>query len=168
MAGEEGAPQSISAQQDNHIELAAEIVSAYISNNSVPISELPALIASVHATLAGMANGPASIEAEAEAEKATPAQIRKSITPNGLISFIDGKPYQILKRHLTSHGLDASSYRQRYGLPADYPMVAASYAAQRSELAKALGLGRLRGTAQRNAEQTVQKTPKTRGRPKKS
>ena len=79
-----------------------------------------------------------------EVEKATPAEIKRSITPDALISFIDGKPYKTLKRHLTGHGLDPQSYRLRYGLPADYPMVATNYAAQRSELAKSLGLGRAR------------------------
>ena len=79
-----------------------------------------------------------------EVEKPTAAEIRKSITPDALISFIDGKPYKTLKRHLTGHGLDPQSYRLRYSLPADYPMVAANYATKRSELAKSLGLGRTR------------------------
>src|SRR6195952_70081 len=125
------------------IELAADIIAAYVSNNSVPVAELPALISNVHTALNGLANGASqATAAEEQVEKATPSQIRKSITPDALISFIDGKPYKTLKRHLTGHGLDPYSYRQRYGLPNDYPMVAASYAAQRSELAKAIGLGR--------------------------
>src|SRR4051812_27417275 len=128
------------------VELAADIIAAYVSNNSVPVAELPALIGHVHAALNGLANG-ASQATEEEVEKATPAQIRKSITPDALISFIDGKPYKTLKRHLAGHGLDPHSYRQRYGLSADYPMVAASYAAQRSELARAIGLGRSNGQA---------------------
>jgi predicted transcriptional regulator len=123
------------------LELAGEIVSAYVSNNSLPVAELPALIASVHGALNGLADGTSQARAE-EVEKATPAQIRRSITPDALISFIDGKPYKTLKRHLTGHGLDPYGYRERYGLPKDYPMVAASYAAQRSELARAIGLGR--------------------------
>ncbi|WP_336492921.1 MucR family transcriptional regulator, partial [Methylobacterium nigriterrae] len=103
----------------------------------------PALIQAVHTSLAGLANETAqAATAEEQVEKATPSQIRKSVTPDALISFIDGKPYKTLKRHLTGHGLDPYSYRQRFGLPADYPMVAASYATQRSELAKAIGLGR--------------------------
>ena len=124
-------------------ELAADIIAAYVSNNSVPVAELPALISNVHAALNGLTSGTSqAAAAEEQVEKATPSQIRKSITADALISFIDGKPYKTLKRHLTGHGLDPYSYRQRYGLPADYPMVAASYAAQRSELAKAIGLGR--------------------------
>src|SRR3954467_12087356 len=133
------------------IELAADIVSAYVANNPVPAAELSALIGNVHTALNGLAKGPASVSAAAEVEKATPAQIRKSITPDALISFIDGKPYKTLKRHLTGHGLDPYSYRQRYGLPSDYPMVAASYAAQRSELAKAIGLGRAGAQAEQSS-----------------
>ena len=134
------------------IELAADIIAAYVSNNPVPVAELPALIGNVHAALNGLAGGGSEAAAE-ETEKATPAQIRKSITPNALISFVDGKPYKTLKRHLASHGLDPHSYRQRYGLPSDYPMAAASYAAQRSELAKAIGLGRTSGQAETEQSQ---------------
>ncbi|MDR7035975.1 putative transcriptional regulator [Methylobacterium sp. BE186] len=129
------------AQNLDFVELAGDIVSAYVSNNSLPVAELPALIVSVHAALNGLASGGVTTAAET-VEKPTPAQVRKSITPDALISFIDGKPYKTLKRHLSTHGLDPYSYRQRYGLPNDYPMVAASYAAQRSELAKSIGLGR--------------------------
>ncbi|GJE43832.1 MucR family transcriptional regulator [Methylobacterium soli] len=129
------------ASESNHLELAADIVSAYVSNNPVRVTDLPSLIRDVHAALNNLAVDPSSA-AEPEAEKATPSQIRKSITPDALISFLDGKPYKTLKRHLTGHGLDPYSYRERYGLPRDYPMVAANYAAQRSELAKSIGLGR--------------------------
>ena len=124
------------------IDMAAEIVSAYVSNNSVSQAELPALIASVHAAISSLST-PAGA-AEQQFDRATPAQIKASITPDTLISFIDGKPYKALKRHLTRHGLDPHAYRQRYGLPYDYPMVTASYAAQRAELAKASGLGQAR------------------------
>jgi predicted transcriptional regulator len=128
--------------QPHVIGLAVDIVSAYVSNNSIPVSELPALISGVHGALTQALSGASSAAAEAPAEKPTAAQIRKSIAPDHLVSFIDGKSYKTLKRHLAGHGLDAFSYRQRYGLPSDYPMVAASYAAQRSEIAKAIGLGR--------------------------
>ena len=121
----------------------AEIVSAYVSNNSVRADDLPELIASVHAALTRLGK---TAEPAAGIEKPTPAQIKKSVTPDALISFIDGKPYKTLKRHLTGHGLDPYSYRQRYGLSADYPMVAASYTAKRSELAKSFGLGQARRT----------------------
>ncbi|WP_336492162.1 MucR family transcriptional regulator [Methylobacterium nigriterrae] len=128
--------------------LAADIVSAYVAKNSLPAAELPVLLGNVHAALSGL--GQPSAPATEETEKVTPSQIRKSITPDALISFIDSKPYKTLKRHLSSHGLDPHSYRERFGLPRDYPMVAANYAAQRSELAKAIGLGR--GGAQASVE----------------
>jgi predicted transcriptional regulator len=132
------------AKQCDITELAAEVVAAYVKNNSVSPSELPKLLTNVYAALNGLATGHSASApaAETAVEKATPAQIRKSITPDALISFVDGKPYKTLKRHLGKHGLDPHSYRQRYGLPNDYPMVTASYTAQRSALAKSIGLGR--------------------------
>ena len=90
----------------------------------------------------GLADGVEPIVVEAEINKPTPVQIRKSVGSDGIMSFIDGKTYKTLKRHLTSRGLDPKSYRDRYGLPSDYPMVAPSYAEQRSALAKAIGLGK--------------------------
>ncbi|WP_336491521.1 MucR family transcriptional regulator [Methylobacterium nigriterrae] len=127
--------------RENYVELAAEIVSAYVSNNSMPVGELPALIASVHAALSGAAYG--SHQA-AGPGRVTPAQIKKSITPDYLVSFEDGKPYKTLRRHLTLRGLTADEYRAKWGLPVDYPMTSASYSAQRSLLAKELGLGQQR------------------------
>ena len=135
----------------NFTDLAAEIVSAYVSNNPVPPAELPGLIARVHSAVSGLAaaGGSASTAPEAEVERPSAAQIRKSVRDDGITSFIDGKTYKTLKRHLTSHGLDPRSYRDRYGLPADYPMVAPSYAEQRSALAKAIGLGQPGAMAER-------------------
>lgn len=121
----------------------SDIVSAYVSNNHVAVPDLPALIASVHAAVSGMGSDRTVADAvEVADDKPTSAQIRKSLQPDGLVSFIDGKPYKTLKRHLTKHGFDPQSYRRRFGLPADYPMVAASYSETRSSLARALGLGR--------------------------
>ncbi len=131
-------------QQTEFVGLAADIVSSYVANNNLQVAELPALIASVHASLTALGR-PA--EAPVEETRATPAQIRKSVTPDHLMSFIDGKPYRSLKRHLTSQGMTPAEYRQKFGLPHDYPMVAASYAAQRSALAKSLGLGQRRRDA---------------------
>jgi predicted transcriptional regulator len=127
----------------NFTELTGEIVAAYVSNNPVPVAELPKLIHTVHGALSGLASGGASAASASAAAVETPtaAQIRKSVRPDGIVSFIDGKTYKTLKRHLTSHGLDPKSYRDRYGLPSDYPMVAASYAERRSALARAIGLG---------------------------
>lgn len=125
---------------DNLTELTAHIVSAYIANNSVAAADLPALIKSTFAALSGV--GQPVVEATEAAPKATVAQIRKSLTPDALISFIDGRPYRMLKRHLSVHGLTPAAYREKFGLPADYPIVAASYVAKRSALALKAGLGR--------------------------
>lgn len=132
--------------QHSSTEVAGDIVAAYVANNRVPASQLPRLIQSVHGAVASLA--PATLMAEtdpvvqADVEKPSAAQIRKSVRPDGIMSFVDGKTYKTLKRHLTSRGLDPRSYRDRYGLPVDYPMVAPSYAERRSALAKAIGLGR--------------------------
>ena len=125
--------------------MATELVAAYVSNNRVSANELPGLIGTVHAALNGIASGTAAGGATAqdeEVEMPTSAQIRKSIRSDGLVSFIDGKTYQTLKRHLTKHGLDPHSYRKRFGLPVDYPVTSTSYSERRSALAKQIGLGR--------------------------
>jgi predicted transcriptional regulator len=133
--------------ENEFIELTAKIVSAYVTNNRLPAAELPALVLSVYAAVAGLENAPAS--AETPIEKLTPAQIRKSIKHDGLVSFIDGKSYKTLKRHLTKHGHTPDSYREHYGLPRDYPIVAASYSETRATLARSSGLGhgRMRAAA---------------------
>jgi predicted transcriptional regulator len=144
--------QKTSRAVPNFRELAAgDIVAAYVSNNSVPSSELPNLIRSVHDAVRGLTSGSTvnEIAASDDVEKPNAAQIRKLVHPDGIVSFIDGKTYKTLKRHLTSHGLDPRSYRDRYGLPADYPMVAPSYAERRSALAKAIGLGQPGAMAER-------------------
>jgi predicted transcriptional regulator len=125
---------------DNLRELTATIVASYVEANKIAAADLPALITSTFAALSG-ASQPAAPETEA-VTKLTAAQVRKSITPDALISFIDGKPYKMLKRHLTTHGLTGKAYQERYGLPLNYPMTALSYSAARSALAKKLGLGR--------------------------
>jgi predicted transcriptional regulator len=131
----------VSSQTANFIELAADIVSAYVANNSVRTGDLPELIGSVHAALQNVAN-PAPAQAT---ERPTPAvPVKKSVTPDAIISLEDGKPYKSLKRHITKLGMTPQQYREKWGLPKDYPMVAASYAARRSELAKTMGLGQKR------------------------
>jgi predicted transcriptional regulator len=127
-------------------ELTGALVAAYVSHNRVPVAELAKLIQSVHGTISGLASNSASETpaSATEVEKPSAALIRKSVRDDGLTSFIDGKIYKTLKRHLTGHGFDPKSYRERYGLPVDYPMVARTYAAQRSTLAKTIGLGRHR------------------------
>ncbi|WP_443136780.1 MucR family transcriptional regulator [Methylobacterium sp. Leaf113] len=130
-----------------------------MSNNSIRPTDLPDLIRSIHTALGSLASSAAQASKEAEVERPTAAQIRKSLTPDGIVSFLDGKSYKTMKRHLTGHGLNPQSYRQRYGLPADYPMVAPSYAAMRSELAKSIGLGRI-------AERIDEEQRKGKGRKK--
>ncbi|MGH1572067.1 MucR family transcriptional regulator [Methylobacterium sp. P31] len=159
--------ESTATLPNNHIDLTADLVAAYVANNSVPSTDLPTLIANIYSALNGLGQGDAS-EAPV-AEKLTPAQIRKSITHDALISFIDGKPYKTLKRHLKGHGLTIEEYRARFGLPRDYPSTAASYSEQRAALAKSFGLGQLRRKAAAKAANTaeaVTEPPKKRGRKK--
>ncbi|UIY41033.1 Ros/MucR family transcriptional regulator [Methylobacterium radiotolerans] len=132
--------------------MTAELVAAYVSNNPVPAAELPALIVRVHGAISGLVAGTptaAGAAPQVEVEKPSATQIRKSVRHDGIVSFIDGKLYKTLKRHLASHGLDPRSYRDSYGLPTDYPMVAPGYAEQRSALAKAIGLGQPGAMARR-------------------
>jgi predicted transcriptional regulator len=152
---------------NNPVERTADIVAAYVSNNSVPTAELPALISSIYSALSSLGQSGAS-EAST-VEKLTPAQIRKSVTPDALISFIDGKPYKTLKRHLSRNGLTIEQYRERFGLPRDYPSTAANYSAQRSALAKSAGLGQQRRDAAPKAAvvaEAIAEAPKARGRKK--
>lgn len=134
----------VETQATDYVEITTGIVAAYLSHNRVPVAELPGLLVGVHAALASLVQ---SVEAaEPAAERLTPAQIRRSIRPDALISFIDGKPYKTLKRHLNKHGLTIDKYRDRFGLPRDYPSTAASYSAARSNLARQNGLGRKGGS----------------------
>ncbi len=123
------------------IELAAEMVAAFVSNNPLPKSELPALIHALHATMTRLAGEPKSAPAPVE-PKAPAVPIRRSITPEFLICLEDGKRFKSMRRHLAGLGLTPDQYRQKWNLPADYPMVAPNYAAQRSAMAKKIGLGR--------------------------
>jgi len=126
----------------NYIELTAGIVSAYVSNNTVPASEIPSLISQVHSALLRVSNG----QDETAAEPAKPAiAVKKSITPDYLICLEDGKKFKSLKRHLrTQYNMTPEHYREKWGLPQDYPMVAPNYAEARSQLAKQMGLGQQR------------------------
>jgi predicted transcriptional regulator len=125
--------------EPNPLTLTAEIVACFVEKNRIAVTELPDMIRSVHRTLASL--GQPEPSDVLETKKLTAAQIRKSITPDALISFEDGRPYKMLKRHLTSVGLTPADYRAKWGLPKDYPMTAATYAASRSALAKSIGLG---------------------------
>jgi predicted transcriptional regulator len=134
------------------VELTSEIVSAYVTHNKVSSEDLPGVITSVHGALQGLDKAK-----QREPEKPTPmVPIKKSITADYLISLEDGKRYKSLKRHLAGRGLTPAEYRTKWGLPKDYPMVAPNYSAQRSELAKSLGLGR------KPAEPVVEAKPRGR------
>ncbi|MCJ2055236.1 MucR family transcriptional regulator [Methylobacterium sp. J-048] len=121
------------------LEKVGAIVAAYVSRNHVGAGDLPVLIDQVHAAIAVLQKSPAGSAASWTGPAA--AQIEASITQDGLISFIDGRSYKTLKRHLTANGLTPERYRAKFGLPADYPMVAPGYAARRSEIARAIQLG---------------------------
>ena len=128
----------------NHIDFTADIVAAYVSNNSVATADLPALIEAVHRAL-GQLSAPAAQPVE-EQKPAVP--VKRSVTPDYIICLEDGKKFKSLKRHLrTSYGMTPDAYREKWGLPKDYPMVAPAYAAARSELAKNMGLGQSRKKA---------------------
>jgi predicted transcriptional regulator len=120
------------------LRLASEIVAAHVGNNTVAMAELPGLIEQVYKTLANMEK-----DDDSAAERPTPAvSVRKSITPEYIVCLEDGKKLKMLKRHLkTAYNMSPDEYRERWDLPSDYPMVAPSYAQQRSDLAKAIGLG---------------------------
>src|SRR5271166_5590317 len=125
------------------VELAAEVVAAYVANNPLPRSELPALIEAMKSAIEGLGRGPEGAEPQVEA-KPPAVPVRKSITPDYLICLEDGKKFKSLRRHLRLHGLTPEQYREKWNLPANYPMVAPNYAARRSALAKKIGLGQIR------------------------
>ena len=124
-------------EQDSLIELTAEIVAAYVSNNAVGTADMSGLIGTVHTALQRMASG------EPEPETLTPAtSVKRSVTPDYIVCLEDGKHFKSLKRHLKTHGdMTPAEYRAKWGLPADYPMVAPNYARARSKLARQMGLG---------------------------
>lgn len=137
------------AEQDEHLrELVAEVAAAYFSNSHVSPADIPNVIQQIASSLGGV-QAPSGAEAghdgpadAAPATRLTAGQIRKSITPDALISFEDNKPYKTMKRHLSGRGLTPQQYREKWGLGADYPMVAPAYSAARSAMARSIGLGR--------------------------
>ena len=139
--------------------LTARIVGAFVGRNPVSHAELGPLINTVHSALKRTVEP--TVEAVDEAVKATAAQIRKSITPDALISFLDHKPYKTLKRHLTRHGLTVADYKAKFGLPKDYPTTASSYSERRSAMAKAFGLGQ-------GGRKVAAAAPARSGKPKKA
>lgn len=156
------------------VELTADIAAAYLSANTVPAADLPGLIQTIHQALAGVTTGAPAPAAE-PAKPAVP--VKKSITPDYLISLEDGKKYKSLKRHLrTKYNMTPEDYRTKWGLPKDYPMVAPNYAKARSEMARSMGLGqggrgRKKAAANNNGAAAKAAAPKAKrgpGRPPKA
>lgn len=145
--------------EESLIDTTSAIVSAYVAANKVEAGAIGALIATVHGSLSKL-GGPA---AEPEVEKLSPAAIRKSITPAAIVSFIDGRPYKSLKRHLSAQGMTPDDYKAKYGLPRDYPMIAEEYSASRKALAHRIGLGR-KPAAAKAAEAELETPRKRRAR----
>lgn len=129
----------MSIDSDTLTALTAEIAAAYVTHNSIAASDVPTLITSIHGALCG-----ATVMKPAEPEYVPAIDPKKSIKPGHIVSLIDGRPYKMLRRHLATNGLTPEEYRARYGLPADYPMVARDYAEKRRQLAKDIGLGTAR------------------------
>ncbi len=133
------------SEQGDVLRMAVDIVSAYVANNTVPAGQVPEVINMVYNSLTTLDGG-----AEAKAEPAKPAiSVRRSVTPEYIVCLEDGKTLKMLKRHLrAAYDMSPEEYRAKWGLPADYPMVAPNYAAQRSAFAKKIGLGRKKGQKQ--------------------
>jgi len=129
-----------SGRADELLRLATDIVAAYVSNNPVPVSELPGMIKSVHSTLGGLTG---SAPADVSTAQKPAINVKKSVTQEYIVCLEDGKKLKMLKRYLRSrYNMTPDEYRAKWGLPADYPMVAPNYAQQRSDFAKKIGLGR--------------------------
>jgi predicted transcriptional regulator len=138
--------------------MTAQIVSAFVGRNVVGVGDLADLIRDTYQSLATAGQPPVEVPTVA---RLAPAQVRKSISPEALISFEDGRPYKSLKRHLSGRGLTPDEYRAKWGLPKDYPMVSPGYSARRSALAKAMGLGKPPAPAPEPAK-ARKRTPRTR------
>ena len=127
-------------KSDDILKLAGDIVAAYVRNNPIPVSDVPAMIKSVHSMLSGLSS---AAQSHMTTTQKPVVPIKRSVTPDHIICLEDGKKLKMLKRYLRSnYNMTPEEYRAKWGLPADYPMVAPNYAAQRSEFAKKIGLGR--------------------------
>jgi predicted transcriptional regulator len=153
-------------QNDNLRNLVADVAAAYFSNSHVATAEIGPVIEQIAKSLKALGEqletAPLAKEEPDATRRLTPAQIRKSITPDALISFEDGRPYKTLRRHLAVKGQTPEQYREKWGLPKNYPMVTENYSAARSRMAKQLGLGNHRTAAASPAE------PVPRGRRRRS
>lgn len=126
--------------RDDILRMAVDVVAAYVSKNALPAGQIPEIIQTVYNSLNSLENGGSEVKAEAP-RPAVP--VRRSVTPDHIVCLEDGKKLKMLKRHLrTTYNMTPDEYRAKWGLPADYPMVAPNYAAQRSDFAKKIGLGR--------------------------
>ena len=153
------------AETDRLQELVAEVAAAYFSNSHVSPTEIPMVVQQIASSLAAVTSAPEAAPAAEPAEtpetppkRMHPAQVKKSITPDGLISFEDGMPYKTLRRHLATRGLTPQQYKEKWGLPGDYPMVSPNYSAARSAMARTIGLGqsrRGRGAAAKSPPRTA-------------
>lgn len=132
-------------------DLAGQIVMAYVTRNALPAAELPRLIVMAHAALSELTGRVATVNARDATALPDRANVRKSVRPDGLISFIDGKTYKTLKRHLAKHGLTPTAYRIKFDLPLDYPMTCTELSRARATLAKGIRLGQ----SQRDAGKAV-------------
>ena len=150
------------AENVQSIELTADIIAAFVVKNVVRPADLPALIQAVHDSFTRLADAP--VAAVAEPVPVPAVSVRKSLTPDYLICLEDGKKFKSMKRHLSNLGLTPDQYRAKWNLPADYPMVAPAYAAQRSDLAKQRGFGRKAGFVVAVQEKVKAKV----GRPRKA
>ena len=132
-------------EKGNLVELTADIVAAYVGNNTVPQADLPKLIANIYQSLANATQAPTEAKPADVVELKPAVSVRKSVTADYIICLEDGKKFKSLKRHLRTHyDLSPEQYREKWGLPLDYPMVAPNYAEARSSLAKKIGLGQNR------------------------
>ena len=143
-----------SASADSYIEIVADLVSAYVSNNSIRAADLPDFIASIHASIRSLGNG--HVEAAPAAPPVPAVPVKKSLTQDHIICLEDGKKFRSLKRHLgTVYNMTPDEYRAKWGLPKDYPMVAPGYSEIRSKLAKDIGLGQARSDEPVEAKPTT-------------
>lgn len=145
-------------QNTDLLDLTVGMVTAFLENNQIAADQVPALISSIHAALGSV--GSAAVEEEAPVRQMTAAQARKLITPAGIVSMIDGRPFKSMKRHVGIHGYTPETYRSAFGLPVDFPMVHPDYSAARSSLALAMGLG----SGGRKPNAAPKMAPKTRAK----
>lgn len=139
--------EATTSKADEILKLASNIVAAYVSNNPIPASDVPTMIKTIHGTLGGLVG---ASKGEVGTTQKPAIAVKRSITPDYIICLEDGKKLKMLKRYLRSnYGMTPEAYRAKWALPADYPMVAPNYAAQRSEFAKKIGLGRSSSSGRR-------------------